>query len=193
MKIQKKESTTLLLQITGIGLFILLLGLILIPRLLVFIAPSVETGRLNSFIKQTTETGKVDAQSYWHFREFYSPGSLIYQKSGLPKDSLSNILSQIDFKAAIPFLSYSSPKLKSVDLLIPQESQRAFLLTIPTKRTILLKKEDVLLSEDDHTYLLVFTASKDKMKTTIPFFDYEGSDKELLNDKEWVNITLIQK
>lgn len=138
-------------------------------------------------------------QTYWEFREFYSPGHFLYEKTGLPKEILSEFLSDspipLQQKHFItPFLSFESPYLESIDSLTTANSIDEILDSnrLNSQAIVAKNKHAMLYRYEKDKLFLIFVLSGDEMKKANGFFDYREADKEFVKGKNWLNVTYIQ-
>ncbi len=123
-----------------------------------------KTSLLDSFVQKTAQEKRIDVQKFWKMREFYCPGSSVFDK------------------AKNPFLVYQCPWMKSEDYLISQD-----------KKTLLFPKEQVRILNDEKTIRISFSVSAEEMKKAVGYFDYNEKDKNLVKGKYWMNITAISR
>lgn len=126
---------------------------------------------LDTFIQKTINSKKIDVQEFWKLREFYCPGSFIFDKN------------------KSTFLTYSCNILKSSDsfasaptLVIPKEIKQ---------KDIIFYNKNILIAKDKQNILISFITDIKTMEKANGFFDYKEKDKELVKGKYWLNQTLI--
>src|SRR5438309_349675 len=99
---------------------LLLAFLLLYPKVASH-TPFIRNLQLNKFISEIEKTQSVDGRKYWMFREFYSPGSFEFNRTGFNQIKSLNQLQAMgihfDEVQAKSFLIFSSSKLKSEDFL----------------------------------------------------------------------------
>jgi len=144
--------------------FFIISYLVLQPKMLPKLFNVRNSALLNDFIAKTEAASKVDVQAFWKMREFYCPGSFVFDKT------------------KNPFLIYTCSWMKSEDYLISQEQKDAF-----------FPKEQVRISKDSKTILITFAVPMSEMKKAIGYFDYNEKDKELVKDKYWLDTTFISR
>lgn len=176
----------------------ILLFLFLTPKVSARLFPFVSGNKLNTFIQETESSKTIDPRNYWEFREFYSPGSFHFSKTGLPKQSISPVLNKADLSQLInsnhmPFLLFTSPKLESVDFLTDSTTLESILPTLKQINTgvVLKTNTELIYRKDSSTLVMVFLKNHEEMKSANGFFDYRIADKKLTEGKYWFNVTVI--
>ena len=152
----------------------------------------------NNFIEKVTSERKIDARSYWEFREFYSPGyfrltgDTINEKEAYT--ALQSISGSINKKGiTYPFAVFTSPRLKSVDALSSADSLSEVLTNrAPPDAEILFEGTNSLVYKKNKTVTILFLMPENEMRRTVGFFEYDGKDKELTGGKKWLNVTSLQ-
>lgn len=153
---------------------------------------------LKNFLTKVLAEKKVDAQAYWEFREFYSPGSFDYSTKGLNKNILDGttrnnhlLVSKKDIDRI--FLNFKSSQIISFDMLTTSATLSAIVRpdTLLDKEILLQNRDTIIYREKAGNILILFLKSRDEMKTANGFFDYRDIDKDLVKNKNWVNITSI--
>lgn len=128
---------------------------------------------LDTFIQKTIDNKKIDSQEFWKLREFYCPGSFVFDKN------------------ETTFLTYSCSFLKSFDSFTTTP-----VLTIPKEikqKDIVFYNKDILVAKDKENILISFIVSAKEMEKANGFFDYKEKDKELVKDKNWLNVTYVRQ
>lgn len=154
---------------------------------------------LQKFLRESQAKKTVDPQSFWQFREFYSPGHFEFSKTGFKKDALEAARTTIDMPIqkdiGTPFLVYHSPYLGSIDSLVTDHSLHTLVDEKELKNIhILLKTDTTLIYEDsDNSVKMIFIKPLSEMEKANGFFDYKGSDMNIVNGKYWLNMTAIQE
>jgi hypothetical protein len=89
--------------------------LLLQPKISSLLFPIKQQYMLNTFVNSVKQDKTLNLQKYWEFREFYSPGSFVYEKNGLvtKQNAAINEFVALD-KKATPQLLFSSAKVVSV-------------------------------------------------------------------------------
>ncbi|MBI4137331.1 hypothetical protein HY469_04680 [Candidatus Roizmanbacteria bacterium] len=115
-------------------------------------------------------------------REFYSRGTFLFHKTGIPVTDLPETLRT----AYEPYsddnnniiLLFTSPKLVSIDVLVDD--------------TLFENKPVELTQKDDET-VMIFIKPLDDMKLANGFLDYHDIDKSLTENKKWLSVTAVSK
>lgn len=192
-----KSFITPLFLVLHLFAFILLF-LFLTPKISSRIFPFVSSNELSEFIEQSESSKNIDAQKYWEFREFFSPGSFQFSKTGISQRTTNRIVKRAgvflkdDFDI-MPFLVFNSPKLVSVDFLTTHTTldQIIDLDEIKNKKILLQTENELIYENDPSQIIIIFLKSPSDMKRANGFFDYRIEDKELTENKYWLNITII--
>ena len=178
---------------------ILVLFALLSPKISSILFPFKRQGILNDFIRITKNNGRIDAQAYWKFREFYSPGYFTFSRSGLNDSVTKNAEKKIGISydqkmTSLNLLFYSSSRLYSLDMLTKQSSlEKIFDPKSIKKENILFKGRDGLIYRDGPEIIkIVFLINNHEMKKANGFFDYQEKDRNLVEGKNWLNITYIK-
>ena len=201
MKEKQNEASNVIISTKFLVLHLLafvILFLFLTPKVSARLFSFVSDSRLNTYLQETHLSEKIDARKYWEFREFYSPGSFHFSKTGLPHQTVSGVLNKAglslssDFKLS-PFLVFTSPKLESVDFLSERSTLEHIVPELKQNDgSIILKTtNEIMYHKDSSTIVMVFLKSPNEMRTANGFFDYRIADKELTKDKYWFNVTVI--
>ena len=181
-------------------ILILVLFTILSPKISSLLFPFKRQNILTEFIKNTKTSGKINGQAYWKFREFYSPGYFTFSRSGI-NDSLSRKaikeigISYDQKRTTLTFLTYSSSRLYSLDILTKQSNlSKIFDQRSIKKENIIFNGENGIIYEEDSKKIkIVFLISNFEMKKANGFFDYQEKDKSLVEGENWFNVTTINK
>ncbi len=176
----------------------ILLFLFFTPKISTRIFPFISSNKLSQFIEQSESSKNIDAQKYWEFREFFSPGSFQFSKTGISERITNPIIKNAgillkDELNLMPFLIFNSPKLASVDFLTTHNSldQIIYLDEINNKKILLQTDNELIYEYDPSRIVIIFLKSPSDMKRANGFFDYRIEDKELTENKYWLNITII--
>lgn len=200
-KLKNEEKNSLLLYF-ALGIVILILFVFFQPKIASHFFPQKRAVLLKTFLADVEKNKQIDPQTYWEFREFYSPGTFDFSVEGLNKELLINAI--IDEKINPNkknidriFLHYRSPLLVSYDMLTTNEFLKDVVIPSRTRKEILFQNPSTIIyrdvSDQQNKIHIIFIKSLDEMKTANGFFDYRDIDKELVKDKNWVNVTTIQQ
>jgi hypothetical protein len=188
-------------------LFVFLISVVIISLFLV-LSPKISSqlfsfkrdAVLNEFIRSTKSNGKIDPQAYWKFREFYSPGYFIFSRDGIEKKLISKAKEKIGIKydekgIDLTFLTLSSPQVDSLDMLTPQADLYTIIdrSKLPTKDIIFSNKNCLIYNESPKIIKIIFLLNGNDMRKANGFFDYNDKDKKLVENKNWLNITVVRK
>src|SRR5262245_39903627 len=136
----KKQTIFFLL----LALFISTAFVLLVPKVTSTIFPQKRAEMLQNFLDQTKTNQDMNLQSYWQLREFYFPGSFVYEKSGLAKQNPEiTMFTNLDHNA-IPQLLFVSAKVISVGGRT-KSKQFPNIVTLPNR--IILQTPSVIISK----------------------------------------------
>ena len=124
-KLQKIVKSQVVFFIT---LFLIVGGLfvILSPKISSILFPLKRQAILNDFINKTKIAGVINAQDYWKFREFYSPGFFTFSKNGIAKALSKNAEKEIG-------INYDEKAVNSAFLFFSSSEAICRLFLIPSK------------------------------------------------------------
>jgi len=177
--------------------FLILLPIILLLLLVVrhpdFYAKYFPQSRQKMFnqFQSKLMNNQFDPEEYWHFRERFSPGSFSRDEKNTGFFATFRITSVNE--ELTPLFYYESDYLSSVDALISGvpgdiiKKQKSLL----AGEIVYESESQLLIKENDKNYIFVFVISTDEMQRVNGMFDYIPSEKELLKDKSWYNITYL--
>ena len=176
----------------------LTLFIFLTPKLSIKILSFLKEKRLKQFEDYLKNTAEFNPQIFWRFREFFCPGYFKIDKSGIKIDD--NELKLLDFldklKNNLFFAKYQCNYLKSYEGLTKENKLESFFKDDFKKKFIIIKEaKNFIYFKDKKNQLiyLVFLLPSQKMKKAVGFFDYDEKDKKLVDDKNWINITIINE
>ncbi len=173
-------------------------SLTFVPAISTLTLPFTREKLFREFVNEIKNIDYLNAQTYWKFREFYSPGSLIFSKRGISSDLISNTLAIINIPISLStmhnaFLVYKSPKLVSIDFLVEEHDLSQIINDELNSKTILYSNSNTVLYQENNFYKLIFLKPQQEMKRTVGFFDYDKADREFTDKKYWLNLTRIEK
>jgi hypothetical protein len=186
----------------SIFLFILIVLLfsLLSPKVSSLLFPFKRQTILNEFINNIKTEKSINPQNYWKFREFYSPGSFNFSKTGLSPSLVEQAVKKIGIKydnqkITLTDLLFSSQKLNSLDMLTKQTNLNDI---VDLKQ---FKKEQVLLEggnylvyqENAKTIKIIFLLPNSELEKANGFFDYKDTDKKITEGENWFNVTSIKQ
>ncbi len=182
-------------------IIITILGfLVFVSKVQTRVFPYSSKIRLDTFLKNTSDNKKIDAREFWQFREFYSPGSFIFEEKGLPKTIADKTLRMLQIKLdtkpyMYPFLVFKSNKLNSIEALTDEKYLERVIVNfdeLNRKNCIIDQKSSYICRYADNSILLMFIKPMDEMRRTNGFFDYKRKDlDELTKGRYWLVISKI--
>lgn len=181
--------------------------LLLIITLSLYLHPGIKprwnshyrTRLLDNFLQDIQTMKKIEPQSFWIFRERYSPGTFKINPETIGVFQTFRIVN-VNQKRKTDLLFYDSPYLQSTESLtsnleiinqlaqnVPKEQ-----VELQTADILLIKKQEEENSEKTiGQYELWFVLPIEQMKKANGFFDYTSDERELIEDKYWLNHSLI--
>lgn len=178
------------------AIIILTAFLLFTPKIAAKLFPFKRQAVYNNFLKTVQTDKKVNPQTFWEFREFYSPGYFTLSKAGLPMSETQKAerLIGIPLKPGaieLPFAFFQSEKTVSLDAL----SNKAMLSQVaanPNPGNIIFSNNSSLIyQEGGKTIKIIFIKPESEMKKAVGFFEYNDVDKKITQGKYWLNITTI--
>ncbi len=172
--------------------------LLFTPRVASSIFPFKRAMVFDGFLKNTRQVNSIDPQKYWEFREFYSPGYFDFSDKGIDATKVSNALQKLNISPqdiSIYFAKFNSKHLISLDGLTKDRAlSEVFDKSKAGIKEVLFENSNSIIykNNQDQTFV-VFLLPISEMKKANGFFDYENKDKNLLKDKNWFDITKLDK
>lgn len=182
---------TIILGIVVLGLF-----LFLSPKISRVIVPNIKSRDWSTFQEKLVKNKTVDPQTYWEFREFYSPGVFTINNEGIQDASVKS------FYAALPegfqsqpelsFSQFKSPLLTSIDGLTSQTSIKEIVNHEEVSTTNIVTQSNTLLlyKINNNKYLLILLFTPEQMKKTNGFWNYQ-KDMNAINNRNWISTSII--
>ncbi len=143
---------------------------------------------LNSFLTKIDVNKRIDARDFWQFREFYYPGALTVQKSGILDASSPTLPLALE---PYLFTVFRSSKITSYEYLVTKNTLD---LVVPkNSEWKMYTKGSVAYRNSEYSVDLVFIKPISEMVQANGFLDYKDKDKKLLEGKYWMVVTNIKK
>lgn len=140
---------------------------------------------------QSLESDGFDAETYWFFRERFSPGTFLREEATTDFFSTFRIVTTTD--PITPLFVYESEFLRSVEGIATKDSNTQ-LEDIPQQfpgEVVSRSDEYILQKLSDTLYVFAFVVPTETMQEVNGMFDYVASERELLEDRVWYNATYI--
>jgi hypothetical protein len=200
--VSKKQKLQKIIKNEGVFLIVLvfiIFGLfaVLSPKVSSILFPFKRQIILNDFINKTKIAGVINAQDYWKFREFYSPGFFTFSKNGIAKALSKNAEKEIginyDEKAVnSAFLFFSSRWFNSLDMLTKQTDLNKIvdMQKIPKDNVIFIGKNCLIYKSDINTIKITFLLSGNDMQKVSGISDYQNN--ESIKGENWFNVTSLK-
>lgn len=177
---------------------IIIVFALLTPKVVSRLFPFKRQMVLNDFLLEVQKKHTISAQDFWKFREFYSPGSYIFERRGIPSGQLVqgeyNLgIVPVTSKVDRIFLIFSSPHLKSMEALVttPYLSNVVDLTSLDKKTIIFSAINELIYKDSDGKMHIFFVKPESQMQSANGFFDYTGEDKHLVAGKYWFDSTVV--
>ncbi len=172
--------------------------LVLVPKVSSSLFPFKRTLVWNEFIESVKTSNKIDEQAYWKFREFYSPGYFNFNAQGLDAKQLSQAREVVGPETKFAtgssaILFFTSQRLYSIDYLTDMSTLPQEYLSEKDGREIVFKDQRGIIYKERETYTIIFIKNLSEMRKANGYFEYDGRDKSLVENKHWLNITVLQR
>jgi len=156
---------------------------------------------LEKFIADVEAKQGIDEKSFWKFRERYAPGSFTFN-SGVA--FLGTQVIQKLPTAGEPLHTFTSAHLVSQDFVLvrdpslePVDQAKAFLASqasLPTSEASILfsNETNLMYTTTDNQTVIFFFRPIEELYTVDGLFDFTEDERELLKDRFWVNLTILE-
>lgn len=175
---------------------ILFLFTLLAPKISSSLYPFVRFQLLNRFLTNTVKNKTINAKEFWQFRDFYYPGSIRFNKMGLTDFDYTSFTRDIPIiltKKIAPVLYFHSNLIESYETLGTVNGPSVFSMRPNDEWRIIFQGKNEMIGESDKAILITFIKPIAEMEKANGYFDYKDKDKKLLENKNWVVITKINK
>jgi len=174
--------------------------LILTPKIASTLFPIKRQMILQTFISSTKQTNNIDPQKFWEFREFYSPGYFTFNRNGLTNAQIKTI----EDKTGIPvdmknvskiFLIFTAPHLNSFEGFVTTTklSDVVNIQALGSKETIFSNNNTLMYKDSMGSTHVIFLKPLSEMERANGFFNYNDTDKSLVQGKNWLEITTLDE
>lgn len=150
----------------------------------------------NSFLNKTKQEQKINPQEFWKFREFYSPGYFELKDQGLENSEVQSAINEIGLIKPndVIFTSlFRSKHSISLDGLTENETLDKVIDLNSIQNIAFQNDHSAIFTNNSGETIMIFLLPISEMKKANGFFEYDGKDKELLENKYWFNITKLEK
>lgn len=178
---------------------IILSFLLLVPKVAARLFPFKRQMVWNSFISGAAGSQTISPQSFWEFREFYSPGYYQFDRNGLAPTHILSIETKLGISINQKnidrvFLTFTSPYLTSIEALTTTNKigEIINISSLDEKELLLSRNNEIIYKDSNGIVHIVFLKSIDEMKTANGFFDYNDRDQSIVKSKYWLDDTAIQ-
>lgn len=193
IKTQKNQLKTILLS-----LIVIILFMVLSPKLSTRLFSQIRNHAWKNFLNQCIESQKINAKNFWGFREFYYPGTIIFNVRKLPDTTVNAAISLLKMNFSpdsyhYPFLYFNSDKIRSLESLTKTDQIGEIIenQVIPSGAQIVIRDKSTLFYIFEYKATIIFTKTIDEMITANGYFNYKKDDKELLKNKFWFVQTVV--
>lgn len=196
----KKKQTENSHNFLWILLAIIVISFVILqPKLSAWTLPFKRQMIWQSFIKDTQKNNKINARNFWEFREFFNPGSFIFERDGLSQKQTNDQLEKLNVSlkkdvTSLPFLIYDSGKMKSLEALVGNNDLNNVInnLNIDNKNIIYRNGSSIIYYDGNKTAALIFIKPTDEMVTANGFYNYRNKDDiKIYTGKYWLSISRI--
>lgn len=176
---------------------------LLVPKVASDLFPWKRQVILQNFLQETEKAQEINAQSFWEFREFYSPGYYTFDRNGLSGSPVERIEKKVGIQINNPhiqttyidktFLIFTSPHLTSIDALVTTNDLTKIIVmnSLHPVTTFFSAKNELIYKDANGNIHILFVKSIQEMKTANGYFDYTGTDASLLKGKYWLDATVL--
>ena len=149
----------------------------------------------NSFLDKTKQEQKINPQEFWKFREFYSPGYFELKDQGLDNSEIKSATQEIGLSPNdVIFTSlFRSKHSISLDGLTENETLGEVVDLNSIQNVTFQNENSAIFTNNSGETIMIFLLPISEMKKANGFFEYDGKDKELLENKYWFSITKIER
>ncbi len=131
------------------------------------------------FVRNVVESGKIDAERFWEFRDIYADKPIVFKQENIIEDK--------------PFLILSTSAIQSLDYLLLPDSKTIKTFVIPSEANIIFKSKNEIVFRDGKKLIIKFVKEIPEMETANGFFSYFGVDLKPYSDRLWYNETIIDE
>lgn len=182
------------------GLFIILIGgfILLHPKVTMMLVAAQRSSRYTNFASAIEKDNNIDGKKFWEFREFYSPGSFVFRKTGVDRHEVDRVLKEMNVRIypdrdIFPYQLYYSPHITSIESLVTTATISAFMKIPSITYNCYVKTQTQFMCQSQRNVLIGFIKPLDEMKKTNGFYDYARDDvRKIVKDKMWLDITQIK-
>lgn len=174
--------------------------LILTPKVASMLFPQKRQMVLQSFISSTKQTNKIDPQKFWEFREFYSPGYFTFNRNGLTNTQIKTVENKTGISVDMNnvsriFLSFTSLHLNSYEALVSavKLSDVVNVQTLGSKETIFSNNNTLIYKDSTKRTHILFLKPLSEMERANGFFNYNDTDKSIVQGKNWLEVTTLDE
>lgn len=146
---------------------------------------------LFSELSSSLENNNFDPEEYWEFRERFSPGTFLRDEQNTDFFATFRITHVTD--SLTPLFYYDSRYIRSLDAVVTGSAKDT--LDIVKKdfpgEIVFEQSEYILIKASENEYVFAFVKPIETMKQVVGMFDYIPKEMELLQAKQWYNVTYI--
>ena len=149
------------------------------------------------FASSAEHQKNIDGKRFWEFREFYSPGSFVFRKTGVDRYEIDRLLKKMNIRIypdsnLFPYQIYYSPRITSIESLVTTATISAFMKIPSTRSYCYIKTSSQFMCQSERMVTIAFIKPLDEMKKTNGFYDYARDDvRKIVKNKMWLDITQI--
>lgn len=179
-----------------LGIVVLGLFLFLSPKISRAIVPNIESRDWSTFQEKVVKNKTVDSQTYWEFREFYSPGVFIVNNEGLQDATIKSFYASLpegfQSQPELSFSQFKSPLLTSIDGLTSQTSIKEIVNheEVNASKIVSQSTTSLLYRINEKKYVLILLFTPEQMRQTNGFWNYQ-KDMDVINNRNWVSTSII--
>ena len=154
---------------------------------------------LEHLISESKNNGHIPAQLFWEVRERYAPGTIVFEREGIDKGTILENPIRSDLISITQehylFLTFESQEWKSYEMLTDLNDLTSMSASLtPLCQTVIFQTDtDLICLTPQKEVLTAFIKSIEEMKQANGFFDYNKHDTQLLENKNWLVLSVITK
>ncbi len=161
------------------------------PKFAAFLFPSKRAAVLKNFLSQVQQKKTINAQDFWQFREFISPGSFHFNPETAEVAGILN-LHKIQ-GSQVHLMEFTSPVMTSSDQVITRDRWIRLSAYLPqlAEKMLFANQESFIFYDHQGDLHILFVKPIEEMATANGFFDYTQQEKEYFHDYYWFNDTRL--
>jgi len=172
---------------------------ILSPKISSMLFPQKREMVLQTFISSIKQNNSIDAQKFWEFREFYSPGYFTFDRNGLNNTQIKTVENKTGIFVNMQhvsriFLTFTSPHLNSYEALVTTTKLSDVVNSQALGPKTIFSNSNTLMYKDSQGLThVIFLKPLSEMERANGFFNYTDTDKSIVAGKNWLEVTTLDQ